>query len=569
MENKEKIIVNVSSYKRKNSLIKTVESIYNQCDIINVYLNDYDSVPKELIDSKIKIYRTNNEKGDAYKFAQLKNSDGYYFTIDDDLIYSENYVQKMIDAIEQYGRKNIITLHGRFYNDFPITSYYGGVTKVYHCAHDLDKDVNVQVGGTGVMAFHTDLLKVDLDYFETPNMADVWISLLAKKNLINITCIAHKKNDIIQQKISDSIFDSYSRKDEKQTKVLNHAYSRKKVSIIIPTKGHVNYLKECLSSVLSNIKDDNNYEVLVGIDNCEETLKQLNELPNDYRINYYYFENSLGPYIIRNSLVEISDTELIFFFDADDVLLDGSIDLIFKKTLDFDILKIGYQNFSNELSIKDFALDQRSKNIGEGVFLVKKSKFLMVRGFENWVIAADSDFHIRSKIKSLKTLSLPGNTFFARRLHPNSLTQQKNSGYNSDLRRGYVEIMTKRSKDFILPTYYNAPFTNLKIESKLILNPFDKIRELLNQKLIEETNLFLKKQEEKNNKRDFVTNLIGSEKVLVNKREVNNITYYEVDDKPQTKNYSKSYYNDAINKVKRTHLFFPNQETTRSSKRKF
>ena len=78
MSMKDKIIVNVSSFNRKETLIKSVMSIYNQCDVINVYLNGYDSVPKELSnDTKIKIFRTNNERGDAYKFDQLKNSDQF------------------------------------------------------------------------------------------------------------------------------------------------------------------------------------------------------------------------------------------------------------------------------------------------------------------------------------------------------------------------------------------------------------------------------------------------------------------------------------------------------------
>ncbi len=43
----DKIIYNVASYKRGDTLIKTIESIYNQCDIINVTLNDYDEIPVE------------------------------------------------------------------------------------------------------------------------------------------------------------------------------------------------------------------------------------------------------------------------------------------------------------------------------------------------------------------------------------------------------------------------------------------------------------------------------------------------------------------------------------------
>ena len=37
----ERRIVNVASYKRTDSLVKTLESLIDQCDEINVILNDF------------------------------------------------------------------------------------------------------------------------------------------------------------------------------------------------------------------------------------------------------------------------------------------------------------------------------------------------------------------------------------------------------------------------------------------------------------------------------------------------------------------------------------------------
>jgi len=37
----EKRIVNVASYNRINSLVKSIESIYDQCDEINICLNNH------------------------------------------------------------------------------------------------------------------------------------------------------------------------------------------------------------------------------------------------------------------------------------------------------------------------------------------------------------------------------------------------------------------------------------------------------------------------------------------------------------------------------------------------
>ena len=56
----DKIYCNVSSFNRKKTLIKTIESIYDQCDVINVALNNYDEIPQELYDNKINIFITNS-----------------------------------------------------------------------------------------------------------------------------------------------------------------------------------------------------------------------------------------------------------------------------------------------------------------------------------------------------------------------------------------------------------------------------------------------------------------------------------------------------------------------------
>ena len=215
------IIYNVSSYKRKETLLKTIESIYNQCDIINVSLNSYDDIPVELYDNKINILITDNEKGDAYKFYFLKYSNGYYFTIDDDLIYPNNYTDFMIDNVENYNRKSIITLHGRNFKEFPIKSYYNSSRTSYHCLYDVSDNIEVQFGGTGVMCFHTDLFKIDINYFEHPNMADIWIGKYAIENNIKIICVKHSKNFIKYSEVKETIYDKHKKNDTIQTNIVN------------------------------------------------------------------------------------------------------------------------------------------------------------------------------------------------------------------------------------------------------------------------------------------------------------------------------------------------------------
>ena len=169
-------ILNVASHNRIESLVKSLESIIDQCDVINVTLNSHDGdIPEILYHDKINLILSDNSLGDAMKFYMLDKSDGYFLTIDDDLIYPPNYVEYMITKCKEYGNTRVMTLHGRNFSSFPITSYYRSATERYACLNTVNKNVLVQFGGTGVMCFHTDLFKVGIDYFMAPNMADVWI----------------------------------------------------------------------------------------------------------------------------------------------------------------------------------------------------------------------------------------------------------------------------------------------------------------------------------------------------------------------------------------------------------
>ena len=558
----EKIYCNISSFNRKKTLTKTVKSIYDQCDVINIALNNYDEIPEELLDNKINIFITDNQKGDAYKFLTLKNSNGYYFSMDDDLIYNPNYVTKMISEIEKYERKNIITLHGRYLRNFPINSYYNDTTKVYHFAHELNLDVNVQVGGTGVMAFHTDLFKIGIDFFEKPNMADIWIAFLAKKNSIPITCVSHKNNEVVQQEIDNSIYETHHKNDFYQTKILNFAYEKKILSFVIPVKNNPEYLISCLNSIIKNITTDHRYEILVGIDGCETVKNSLPYLPKDLRVSYFYFNDNLGPYVIRNTLVKIAESDFIFFFDADDILLEGSLEVILNKNFDFDIYKVGYKNFNNEDEIKKIFINEKTLYSGEGVFIVKKEKFININGFENWIVAGDSDFHLRSAVAKYKTISDKSKTIFARRLHPKSLTADKKTGYNSELRSVCTKIMNSRGANPKLNSYYVKPFKNLLIESKINEESSSFWGNNSNDQIVEKTNKLVEDFENQKNKKDVLSKILNSNKNFIDVKikekipPTNNQTQ-------EIKHSNRSHLDNAIRKIGKNHLFIPPREPKR------
>jgi hypothetical protein len=222
----EKRIVSVASYKRIDSLVKTIDSIYDQCEEINIFLNDHEGeIPPQFLDEKINLYFSDNRYGDALKFAKLIDSDGYYLTIDDDLIYPPNYVDHMITRCKEFSNKRVITLHGRKFSKEPIKSYYSSYIEFYHCLRHQKRDAFIHFGGTGVMCFHTSLMKIPITYFEHPNMADVWVGKYCIENNIEVLSIAHEKDFLTYQPQTTTIFDTHSNSDTIQTKIVNSTFS--------------------------------------------------------------------------------------------------------------------------------------------------------------------------------------------------------------------------------------------------------------------------------------------------------------------------------------------------------
>ena len=175
-----------------------VDSLINQVDALVVGFNYGQHPLPGWVDQYPNLcwYVFDNSMGDAIKFCVSDKLEGYQLMCDDDLIYPDNYVEMMLGKVEQYRRKAVITLAGSTINR-RINNYYTDRKEVGHALHDLDQDQFSNVGGTGVMAFHSSTMKIPLDELPLPNMADVHIAVYCQQRQIPILCAAHKADFMI------------------------------------------------------------------------------------------------------------------------------------------------------------------------------------------------------------------------------------------------------------------------------------------------------------------------------------------------------------------------------------
>ena len=198
------------------------------------------------------------------------------------------------------------------------------------------------------------------------------------------------------------------------------------ISVIIPAYKAAKYIHHCLDSIQGA-------EILVGVDgNCQETIDSL----KGCNAKVFCFTENVGPFVIKNTLIDQASNEHVLFFDADDVLVEGIIERIDERLAEIHYLKLNYINFYNKPTT-------RGHMMNDAVIAIKRSVFNSINGFYPWRCAADTELSYRLQHNHLKYKVLDGLAYH-RRLHGNNLTMAKETGHKSPIRQGYTSYINKQ-----------------------------------------------------------------------------------------------------------------------------
>lgn len=214
---------------RSSNLAQVINDILPQVSKLYVYLSKgYESVPAWLDllrlkhDERIRPILPAYDKGDAGKFA-CHFEEGYHVTVDDDLFYPPDFVEKLVKGCQRYATP--VSCHGRSFGSFPIESYYRSATETYRCLGEVKEDVAVQFPGTGVFCYHTSQIRFALNDFPQKNMADVWAGIKCHQQKVRVMCLAHKEGWIRHQPINGgSIWAEEHNNDQRQTEAVNEVF---------------------------------------------------------------------------------------------------------------------------------------------------------------------------------------------------------------------------------------------------------------------------------------------------------------------------------------------------------
>ena len=192
----------VASYPaRRDALVRTVETILPQVDVLRVYLNDYDEVPAPLHHPRIEIarsqdYRDLKATGKVWRIEHAP--DGYVLTIDDDALYPPDYVDRYVATLRKYDHRIMLTTHGSIVPE--SARWYYQRTSVYGFRQALAYDAVVNLAGSGSIGYHTSRFKPRFEHFSPHVAVDLVFSFLAREAGLPIIALRRPKGWITVQR---------------------------------------------------------------------------------------------------------------------------------------------------------------------------------------------------------------------------------------------------------------------------------------------------------------------------------------------------------------------------------
>eukprot|EP00172_Hildenbrandia_rubra_P001466 Plantae.Rhodophyta-Hildenbrandia_rubra.ctg2014.p1 GENE.Plantae.Rhodophyta-Hildenbrandia_rubra.ctg2014~~Plantae.Rhodophyta-Hildenbrandia_rubra.ctg2014.p1 ORF type:complete len:652 (-),score=86.62 Plantae.Rhodophyta-Hildenbrandia_rubra.ctg2014:621-2576(-) len=235
LDNSSSVTASIASkWTRIAALQAAVDSLAPQVDHINVYLNDYESIPPFLHTPYISVLQSQNTKegdiGDIGKFYWANDIiSTYHLTADDDIIYPLDYVEKMISFAQSHEGPVAVGVHGIKLKPGIKQGYYGS-REVFMGVEQVEDEVGVHILGTGTMLYRvSDVGAIDVkNVFKEPNMADVWFGIHAQTLKLPMVVIPHQEGWLreVPGTFEDSLYKKFTKRrlaDRVQTRAVRLA----------------------------------------------------------------------------------------------------------------------------------------------------------------------------------------------------------------------------------------------------------------------------------------------------------------------------------------------------------
>lgn len=214
------------------------------------------------------------------------------------------------------------------------------------------------------------------------------------------------------------------------------------LSIIITAYKSQDFIEECLDSIQNQnyFKYNDNYEILLGIDACETTLKKVKEIRNKYKnLKVFYATENGGTYRMRNSLWIRAKYDNILFFDSDDVMPPNFVDCNMKYIREYDLIRYKIMKF---ISGQNKVIRELPIWFSFGSIITKKKMMYKLKGFSDERISMDME--LVKRMEKIGVKEYHNNIFYWYRVHKNQLTVSSETSMVSNKRKIVNDKIYKR-----------------------------------------------------------------------------------------------------------------------------
>ena len=209
---------------RRGDLRTAIGSIIRQVDRLYLFLDRFE-IPVDIRHPKIVVLRS-QEFGDLRangKLLGLTMCSGpcWYFTVDDDIRYPDDYVQRMTLQLAALPRQTVLGVHGSRLKP-PMNSYRENRESL-HRAQMRTRHEPVDVIGTDSAAFNTEVLNFDVRKWPTVNMVDLNFAIECAKRGIARKLATRRRFwvEALSENQADSIYQGLRKDDSRQTALAN------------------------------------------------------------------------------------------------------------------------------------------------------------------------------------------------------------------------------------------------------------------------------------------------------------------------------------------------------------
>jgi hypothetical protein len=184
---------------REHIICDAIDSIISQVDKLYIYLNNYEKVPSCILNHEFfnKIDYILDPKSNlraSAKFMWLDSVKGYHLTLDDDIIYPENYVAKLIECSKNHDDEALIGVHGSIFNE-KVSDASKCRKEIFNFQESLDAEHKTHMIGSGTALFSNKIAsKINAQrLFDHPLANDELLAIIMKELSIDSYAVPRGK----------------------------------------------------------------------------------------------------------------------------------------------------------------------------------------------------------------------------------------------------------------------------------------------------------------------------------------------------------------------------------------